>query len=157
MRGPLGADRRAGLSATVARKDGHHPIILMQCGPIRHRVSAKEQAAARPFEHTVIVRPTSFQSSNSADSDKRAEFLGLYRELLGDETRNGLICHDVIEAVRDGRSPLVLTERNDHLDALAKQLSGSIRHLLILRGGMGKKQREAVANHRGGNCRLQSD
>ena len=48
-----------GLSATVARKDGHHPIISMQCGPIRYRVSAKEQAAARPFEHTVIVCPTS--------------------------------------------------------------------------------------------------
>src|SRR5216684_187319 len=26
-----------GLSATVARKDGHHPIIFMQCGPVRHR------------------------------------------------------------------------------------------------------------------------
>ncbi len=30
-----------GLSATVARKDGHHPIIFMQCGPIRYRVRCK--------------------------------------------------------------------------------------------------------------------
>jgi len=37
-----------GLSATVARKDGHHPIIFMQCGPVRHRVAARAQAAARP-------------------------------------------------------------------------------------------------------------
>ena len=51
-----------GLSATVTRKDGHHPIIFMQCGPVRHRVDAKAQAAARPFEHTVIVRPTTFQT-----------------------------------------------------------------------------------------------
>lgn len=29
-----------GLSATVTRKDGHHPIIFMQCGPVRHRVDA---------------------------------------------------------------------------------------------------------------------
>ena len=50
-----------GLSATVTRKDGHHPIIFMQCGPVRHRVDAKAQAAARPFEHTVLVRPTSFR------------------------------------------------------------------------------------------------
>jgi very-short-patch-repair endonuclease len=48
--------------------------------------------------------------------------------------------------VRDGRAPLVLTERNDHLDRLASHLSGSVRHLLVLRGGMGKKQRQAVAN-----------
>ncbi len=42
----------AGLSATVARKDGRHPIIFMQCGPVRYRVNAKAQAALRPFEHT---------------------------------------------------------------------------------------------------------
>ena len=136
----------AGLSATVARKDGHHPIIFMQCGPIRHRVNAKAQATARPFEHTVIVRPTSFQSANAANADQRAAFQSLYRELIDDETRNRSICDDVIEAVRDGRSPLVLTERNDHLDRLASQLSGGVRHLLVLRGGMGKKQRQAVAD-----------
>ena len=55
-----------GLSATVARKDGHHPIIFMQCGPVRHRVDAKAQAAARPFTHHVLVRPTSFRAGLSA-------------------------------------------------------------------------------------------
>src|SRR5215212_10174806 len=134
-----------GLSATVDRKDGHHPIIFMQCGPIRHRVSAKTQAIARPFEHTVIVRPTGFLSAGT-EPDQRVAFQSLYCELIGDDTRNRRICDDVIDAVRDGRSPLVLTERNDHLDRLASQLSGSIRHLLVLRGGMGRKQRQAVAN-----------
>ena len=52
-----------GLSATVARKDGHHPIIFMQCGPVRHRVDARAQAAARPFDHYVLVQPTTFQPS----------------------------------------------------------------------------------------------
>jgi superfamily II DNA or RNA helicase/very-short-patch-repair endonuclease len=135
----------AGLSATVARKDGHHPIIFMQCGPIRHRVNAKVQATARPFAHTVFVRPTGFQAI-STDADQRVQFQSLYRELIDDETRNRRICDDVVEAVRDGRSPLVLTERNDHLDRLASHLSGSVRHLLVLRGGMGKKQRQAVAD-----------
>ena len=46
-----------GLSATVVRKDGHQPIIFMQCGPVRHKVDAKSQAAARPFTHHVMVRP----------------------------------------------------------------------------------------------------
>lgn len=138
----------AGLSATVDRKDGHHPIIFMQCGPIRHRVSAKTQAMARPFEHTVFVRPTAFQSANT-DADQRVQFQSLYRELIDDETRNRRICDDVVEAVRDGRSPLVLTERNDHLDRLASHLSGSVRHLLVLRGGMGRKQRQAVTDRLG--------
>nr|WP_244422896.1 DEAD/DEAH box helicase family protein [Bradyrhizobium sp. ORS 278] len=35
--------------AVVTRKDGHHTIIFMQCGPVRFRVDAKSQAARRPF------------------------------------------------------------------------------------------------------------
>src|SRR5271169_3590102 len=63
-----------GLSATVTRKDGHHPIILMQCGPIRHRVSAKEQASQRSLEHFVFVRPTGFQPVRAANPNVRVQF-----------------------------------------------------------------------------------
>ena len=56
-----------GLSATVTRKDGHHPIVFMQCGPVRHRVDARAQAAARPFDHTVVVRPTAFQAAKDTE------------------------------------------------------------------------------------------
>jgi very-short-patch-repair endonuclease len=134
-----------GLSATVARKDGHHPIIFMQCGPVRYRVDAKAQAALRPFEHTVIVCPTGFHPKRGPDPDRRNEFLSLSRELVEDEGRNRLICEDVIRTVREARSPLVLTERNRHLDVLAAQLSGRVRHLVVLRGGMGRKEGAAVA------------
>jgi len=63
-----------GLSATVARKDGHHPIIFMQCGAVRHRVDANNQAATRPFTHQVYVRPTAFRLCQAPDTDARAEF-----------------------------------------------------------------------------------
>ncbi len=33
-----------GLSATVTRLDGHHPIVFMQCGPVRFRTHAREEA-----------------------------------------------------------------------------------------------------------------
>lgn len=134
-----------GLSATVARKDGHHPIIFMQCGPVRHRVSARSQAAARPFEHYALVQPTSFQSPRPADPDRRLEFQTLYKELVEDDARNRRICDDVRESVRNGRSPLVLTERNDHLDRLERGLGEGIQHLVVLRAGLGKKQRQAIA------------
>lgn len=136
----------AGLSATIARKDGHHPIIFMQCGPVRHRVNAKVQAASRPFEHLVLVQPTAFQPSRSPDADKRVEFQALYQELIDDELRTRRICDDIVESVRNGRSPLVLTERNDHLDRLENGLIASIRHFVVLRAGMGKKQRQAIAD-----------
>ncbi|NJM36031.1 MAG: DEAD/DEAH box helicase family protein [Rhodomicrobium sp.] len=54
-----------GLTATVARKDGHHPIIFMQCGPMRYRVNTKKQAAERPFEHKVLFRQTNFRAARS--------------------------------------------------------------------------------------------
>ena len=135
-----------GLSATVARKDGHHPIIFMQCGPVRHRVDARAQAATRPFDHIVLVQPTTFQPARAVDPDRRVEFQTLYQELVCDEARNRRIADDVIEAVDAGRSPLVLTERNDHLDAIEMLLTSRVRHLVALRAGMGKKQRRAVAD-----------
>jgi len=103
-----------GLSATITRKDGHHPIIFMQCGPVRQRVSARAEAIRRPFTHTVLVRPTAFQPAIPAAADKRVEFQSLYGDLISDQSRNRRICDDVVEAVQSGRSPLVLTERNDH-------------------------------------------
>jgi superfamily II DNA or RNA helicase len=134
-----------GLSATVTRKDGHHPIIFMQCGPVRYRVDAKIQAATHPFEHIVLVQPTAFVSLRNSEVDRRVEFQALYQELVGDDQRNRRICSDVLEAVGAGRSPLVLTERNEHLDRIEAELTGKVTHLIALRAGLGKKQRQATA------------
>ena len=135
-----------GLSATVARKDGHHPIIFMQCGPVRHRVNAKAQAAARPFEHYALVQPTSFQPASAPEADRRLEFQTLYRELVEDDARNRRICEDVIESVHNGRSPLVLTERNDHLGPSRARPRRQRASPVALRAGLGKKQRQAIAD-----------
>lgn len=136
-----------GLSATVTRKDGHHPIIFMQCGPVRYRVEPKQQALARPFIHTALVRPTGFQSILDASPDLRVQFQELYGELMADENRNRLICEDVVGAVREGRSPVVLTERIGHLAQLEEILAPEVRHLIVLQGGMGKKRlAEALAS-----------
>ena len=133
-----------GLSATVARKDGHHPIIFMQCGPVRYRGNTKQQAAAHPFEHKVIVRPTDFRPLRPANPNVRQQFQELYAELITDKERNRLVHQDVIQTLREGRSPLVLTERNEHLESLAKQLGPEVRHLVVLRGGMRKKELDAL-------------
>jgi hypothetical protein len=133
-----------GLTATPYRKDGHHPIILMQCGDIRYRVNVREQAAARPFRHLVLPRPTTFRLPVQAEKPSIHE---IYEALTHDKSRNALIVQDVLNVVRRGRSPLILTERIDHLDFLAKRLEGSVKNLIVLRGGMGVKQRRSVMNH----------
>jgi superfamily II DNA or RNA helicase len=131
-----------GLTATPVRKDGHHPIIIMQCGPIRFRVGAKSAAESRPFEHIMLPRMTETKLSNVNDQPTIQE---IYKFLATDKNRNKMIVEDVIQAVQEGRSPLLLTERTDHLEELAKLLKDKIKNVVILRGGMRTKQRVAVA------------
>ena len=131
-----------GLTATPQRKDGHHPIIIMQCGPIRHRVNAKDQALARPFKHFVIPRPTNFRLPPSTE---KPEMHALYAMLVDNKARNDLICVDLIRAIKAGRSPIVLTERTSQVDEFASRLTGLVKHIVVLKGGMGAKHRRAVA------------
>lgn len=128
-----------GLSATVTRKDGHHPIITMQCGPIRHRVDAKQQAEARPFSHHVIVRPTGFRTLTESNTDARIAYQTICQEIYTCAPRNHLIRDDVLAAVNEGRSPLILTERTEHIQILADLLQPHITHLITLQGGMTRK------------------
>lgn len=131
-----------GLTATPQRKDGHHPIIIMQCGPIRHRVNAKEQALARPFKHVVIPRPTNFRLPPATE---KPEMHALYAMLAENPARNDLICVDLVRAIKAGRSPIVLTERTSQVDEFASRLAGRVKHIVVLKGGMGTKQRRAIA------------
>ena len=130
-----------GLTATPIRKDGHHPIILMQCGPIRYRVDARDQAASRPFEHVVIPRLTNFRLPAQA---QELEIHEIYAALIHDKARNDMIFKDLLDAIKRGRSPLVLTERREHLKLLASRLENAVKNIIVLQGGMGVKQRKAV-------------
>jgi superfamily II DNA or RNA helicase len=131
-----------GLTATPQRKDGHHPIIVMQCGPIRHRVDAKAQALAQPFNHFVIPRPTNFRLPPSTEKPEMHE---LYAALANNKARNDLICVDLMRSVKAGRSPILLTERTSQVDEFASRLTGLVKHIVVLKGGMGAKQRRAIA------------
>ena len=131
-----------GLTATLQRRDGHHPIIEMQLGPVRFTIDSKNQTARRPFAHRLIVRETRFRLTGDA---LQTPIQDLYRGLVADESRNQLIVNDVLNALEEGRSPLLLTERTDHLEYFEAQLRPTARHLVVLRGGMGAKQRREVA------------
>jgi superfamily II DNA or RNA helicase len=133
-----------GLSATVTRKDGHHPIIVMQCGPVRHRADARSEAAKRPFDHVVRIRDTSFQLQATLDTSAPS-IQDVFKEMVADEARNDLIFDDVLRALEAGRSPVVITERIAHLETTAKRLERFARHVIVLRGGQSEKQRRDIA------------
>jgi superfamily II DNA or RNA helicase len=123
-----------GLTATPIRKDGLHPIIFMQCGPIRYKTNAKTQAKIRPFIHSLIPRYTNFQSSSS-------DIQSVYQSISKDEHRNQLLFNDVLNELEKGRSPIILTERIEHLDNLRRQFKGFAKNIIVLTGNMSKKER----------------
>jgi superfamily II DNA or RNA helicase len=129
-----------GLTATPQRRDGHHPITAMQLGPVRFVVNPQSQAARRPFAHTLVVRETGFKTS----SEKVVSIQELYAALATDTRRNQLILDDVIGALEQRRSPILLTERKDHLEYFAVRLSRISKHVVMLQGGMSASTRREV-------------
>lgn len=133
-----------GLTATPARRDGHHPIIFMHCGPVRYQVDAKAQAAKRDFEHFVVPRFTNFKRPiNIAESN--FGIAAAYAALNDNDTRNRRIIQDVIDAVQEGRRPIVLTQRAAHVEILSTSLSKSCKNVFSLTGGgSGKEKRQVL-------------
>lgn len=58
-----------------------------------------------------------------------------------DEARNELIFNDILTALEAGRSPVVITERKDHLQVIAERLAKFAKNVIVLKGGMKGKER----------------
>jgi len=125
-----------GLTATPIRRDGHQPIIHMQCGPVRH-VAAKSEVAPSQLE----VWP---QYMMAPEIPPDSPIQTVFRILTTDEKRNRKLSGDILNAYREGRKVLVLTERTDHLARLRKGLGNEIEHCFVLHGRLSKKQRASI-------------
>lgn len=130
-----------GLTATPYRRDGQQQIILMQCGPVRYSVSQKDRQSQELLQHHLICRDTCFTIPTQ---EGKPSIHDIYTALIADEARNELILNDLLKAMDEGRSPILLTERRDHLEFFVSRLEKSGHHVVVLRGGMGSKQRRAV-------------
>jgi len=128
-----------GLTATPYRRDGHQPIIHMQCGPIVHRIKDKDSLACAP-NSKVVARHTGF----AAEWNDNSKIYELWPKLTADEQRNALIMKDIEEVLAAGRFPLILTERREHLSIFENLLKDKTDHLAVLYGGMRQKKRSEI-------------
>ena len=126
-----------GLTATPIRKDGHQPIIFMQCGPIRYNADAKSQMQDQTFQRLLVPRFTSFRPVSGED----LSFAKVVQQLAEDEYRNLFIVKDVIEALKEGRSPIILTSRTAHVDILANLLKPHCPNIITLVGSESTKEK----------------
>ena len=132
-----------GLTATPIRKDGHQPVIFMQCGKIRFTADAKSQMENQTFKRLLIPRFTSFRNISS---DSKT-YVQVTQDLSEDKVRNEFIVEDVRIAIQEGRTPLVLTTRTAHVKVLAQMLIPFADHVIQLIGAdSAKEKRLALQN-----------
>lgn len=123
-----------GLTATPIRKDGHQPIIFMQCGAIRHTVSAREIAQ---YERVLVPR---FISSKS-DAPENEPYTNTIKRLAEDKTRNEVIVRDAAEALKSGRTPIILTALTSHVECLSELIAPYCKNVIKLVGADSSKQK----------------
>lgn len=126
-----------GLTATPIRKDGHQPIIFMQCGPIRYSAEAKSQLAKQTFKRWLIPRFTAYRDL----SDSSSTYAQIVQSLATDEARNALIVEDVCKTLAVGRSLIVLTTLTSHVEQLSQLLSTCCKNIITLVGSESMKDK----------------
>ncbi len=130
-----------GLTATPIRKDGHQPIIFMQCGAIRFKVDAKQQMAMQDFSRHLIPRFTTFRIIG----EDNPSYTLIAEKVAADKPRNETIVNDVCLSVEEGRTPMVLTTRKSHVETLADAISQRGYRVITLVGSdKTKEKREKI-------------
>ena len=133
-----------GVSATPERADGHHPIAFMLCGPLRYKRTAKEQAACHEFEHVVLPRYTGFRRPISIEDEAWGP-TSAQRCIAEDAVRSRLVVEDALASWREGRSPLILTERLNHAETLLEMIEEQCPNAYLLCGkATAKVKRERI-------------
>lgn len=108
-------DRRDGLPRGRGFRPPHHRLHARRPGAPPRRPRA---AGPGPAFHPLGDGSTHGVSVARA---ARPRFPALCAELIAEDARDRLICDDVAEAVREGRSPVVLTERTGHAQTSARR------------------------------------
>ncbi len=125
------------MTATPKRDDGLDRILFLECGPLRYEVPVAEQIAEQGMRRLLVPR----YSGARPDLEGKPNWHALIDYISSSEDRNHLIATDAVRAMRQGRTPLVLTRRVEHartlanaIEALAEPLGAAV---ILLVGGDG--------------------
>ncbi len=141
--------RWLGLTATPQRRDQLDDLMTMQLGPVRHtmpsaRPGTLDSVSLGVPERALTVHDTAFVYSGNVDPTVPGGMAAIYRDLVADDRRTRQVVGDVLDALGRGRHCLVLTQWTAHLTAIADLLGEAGQEPVVLRGGMGARQRAAA-------------
>ena len=129
-----------GLTATPMRKDGHQPIIFMQCGPIRFTEDAAAQMSKQKFSRWLIPRFTTYRQL----SEDKLSYNQILHELTDDKQRNQQIISDVANVLKEGRTPIIISVLVEHVSLLAELIKPLCKHVIILTGSTSAKEKKDI-------------
>ena len=129
--------RILGLTATPYRRDGLQDLIFMQCGPLRHQMESSNGGV----KLTLNIRQTDFSYENP---EGNLAIQDVFKSLVEDTARNTLMADDVLNALKEGRRCIVLSQRKEHCRTLADLLIERGKVPDLLSGDVGKKERTAI-------------
>jgi superfamily II DNA or RNA helicase len=146
--------RWLGLTATPYRRDKLDDLIALQVGPVRHTITGPRSQAGpgmipgsapggRP-EPVLHVHATRYAYAGDANPSAPGGMALIYKDLIADQDRNRQVTADVSAALTRGRNCLVLTSWTAHLQALTGMLRQLGHDPVVLKGGMGAKERTAA-------------
>jgi superfamily II DNA or RNA helicase len=144
-----------GLTATPYRRDKLEDLITMHVGPVRHTITgAGTHASGMPVlpgtapggrpAPMIRIHPTRYCYTGDASPSAPGGIAAIYKDLVADEQRIRQVSDDVTAALARGRNCLVLTNWTAHLDKLTDALRGLGHDPVVLRGGMGARDRAAA-------------
>jgi superfamily II DNA or RNA helicase len=131
-----------GLSATPYRRDNLGKIIYVALGDRVHEVNKnhlyRSGAILRPL---LNIRKTNFQYAG----DSSSEYQKMINELIHDPDRNKLIVNDIMgEINQDETTVLVVADRINHLQIIAKSLDLQGFPVHVLTGKTLEKERQQI-------------
>ncbi|MCZ7537135.1 MAG: DEAD/DEAH box helicase [Acidimicrobiia bacterium] len=134
--------RWLGLTATPYRRDKLEALIAFQCGPTRHEIKPAAVEGTELVRRELVVHHT----STEVTEEEAAHIQAVFRVISEDGQRTAQICGDVHDACSSGRTCLVLTQRTEHINDIVAGLTSLGDDALVLKGGLGKRARQAVTD-----------
>ena len=90
-----------------------------------------------------IVRKTNYKYILTEEKEK-IQISEILNDMCHNVFRNSLIIEDIDKCILEGRIPIVLTERVEHLNILKEQLEKLNVPVVIYKGNMGKKRTKEI-------------
>ena len=131
-----------GVTATPKRSDSLEKEIFMLIGPIRHSYTAIERNLKQGIPHVVIPRYTRTVRINEDRKDSNA----LYKLVSNSQNRNEMIISDVMAAVKNGKTPVILTRLKEQARFLYERIASTEKNVFLMYGDNKDQENVEIRN-----------